>query len=59
MDFNIAFFTREVGNLSTARANRGMTAELAFRQHSVGQRRAYRQEATGEGTDSGEGETAE
>ena len=32
LDLNVAFFSREMGNLSTNRANPGMTMELAFRR---------------------------
>ena len=32
LDFNLAFFTREMGVLATNRANHGMTLEVAFRR---------------------------
>jgi hypothetical protein len=32
LDFNLAYFTREVGSLSTNRARSGLTMELAFRR---------------------------
>ena len=59
MDFNLAFFTREMGNLSTNRANPGMTMELAFRQRPAGRRRADRREAADEEAGSGNGETGD
>ena len=36
LDFNLAFFTREMGILSTNRANPGMTLEVAFRRQGKG-----------------------
>jgi hypothetical protein len=42
LDFNMAFFTRETGDQTGSRANRGLAVELAFRQRPPGQRRADR-----------------
>jgi len=39
LDFNLAFFTREMGVLATNRANPGMTLEVAFRRQGKGPRR--------------------
>ena len=62
LDFNLAFFTRETGSLSTNRANPGMTFELAFRREGKREeKREGRRRRDGDGGDdeSAEAETAE
>lgn len=49
LDFNLAFFTREMGVLSTNRANPGLTLEVAFRRQG---KRSGRQSADDLQTDS-------
>jgi hypothetical protein len=51
LDFNLAFFTREMGVLSTNRANPGMTLEVAFRRQGKG-KRARRKSAENQSSDS-------
>lgn len=46
LDFNLAFFSRETGELSTSRSNPGMSLEMAFRRDSEWRKKDRRESDT-------------